>query len=175
MEIFFLLLLSSYKLNNLTFENMFNYELENVLKEKEKEFKKIESEAKCNVVVFFSVDIHKMVFKSITDIRNELFNKLNIEYTGKSVISIEHENPKVDSEKKQKFNFKRLLKKTEIKLENPDMEISKISPDNYFGMKTEGIIDTKNKKLARTSRKDLFIADFYPEDIEEHSFCKENI
>ncbi|KAM0676012.1 hypothetical protein GVAV_000792 [Gurleya vavrai] len=164
MKLFFLLILRSYKLSDLTFENMFNNDLEIVLKEKEKEFKKIESEAKCNVIVFFSFDEDKLAFKSITEIKKDLFSKLNIEDTGKSIIAIENKNCRIDFENKEKYHFNRFLKKIEQKLENFDIKISEISPDNFFGMITEGIINTKFKNTERTSQKDVFIADNYPKD-----------
>ncbi|KAM0674772.1 hypothetical protein GVAV_001591 [Gurleya vavrai] len=169
MKMYFLLLLSSYKLNTLTFENMFNNELENVLKEREKEYKRIESEACCNIIVFFSFNNVRLEHNSITKMKNNFFSEFNIKNTGTSIISIEHDNRIVYFKNGGKYHFKRFLEKIEQKLKNPDVDISKISPDHHFGIITEGIIDTKDKHPTETSQKDIVIADNYPEDDDHYA------
>ncbi|KAM0675394.1 hypothetical protein GVAV_001221, partial [Gurleya vavrai] len=122
-------------------------------------FKKIESEAKCNVLVFFSFEDDKFAFKSITDIKNDLFSKLNIENSDKSIIAFEYKNCSIDFYNWEKYNLKRILTKIEQKLENSDIELSEISPDHDFGIIINGILDTKKKNLKGTSIKDVNIGD----------------
>ncbi|KAM0675393.1 hypothetical protein GVAV_001220 [Gurleya vavrai] len=143
---------------------MFNNELENVLKEKEKEFRKIENEAECNVVAFFVLDENKLANKSITEIKNDLFHKLKIEDTGKSIIAFEFKNCNFDLINWEKYYLKGFIKKIEQKLENPDIKISELSPDDLFGIITEGFIDTKDKILKETSQKDVNIKEKDPKD-----------
>ncbi|KAM0672973.1 hypothetical protein GVAV_003548 [Gurleya vavrai] len=131
---------------------MFNYELENVLKKNEKEFNKIESEAQCNVIVFFSFDDDKLVFKSITEFKNDLFSKLNIEDTGKSIMAIKHDIIAEYLKSETVYYLKRLFKKIEKKLENNYMEISDISPDRYFGIIIESTFDTNNKNNKQNNQ-----------------------